>query len=306
MKPLIDAVADGVYQINLTPPIAGFDDFISAWLVTGPPALVVDAGPSATGAQLLRALETLGIAWLDYILLTHIHLDHAGAAGRLAGRFPEARVVCHPKAIPHLVDPTRLWEGSRKVLGALADAYGPIAPLPAERLVSAAGFAQDGVEAVLTPGHAAHHVSFFSSAALFAGEACGVHYALPGGRDYMRPATPPAFLMDAALASIDALIARAPGRMVVGHFGMKPDGVGLLRRHRAQLLFWERWMTERIGATAAAEAVERCAQGLLADDPLLGAFGRFPEPARERERYFLKNSISGFLGWVAGKGSGAG
>jgi glyoxylase-like metal-dependent hydrolase (beta-lactamase superfamily II) len=300
VKPLINAVADGVYQINLTPPIDGFEDFISAWLVMGPPPALVDVGPAATGPQLLRALEALGIARLDYLLLTHIHLDHAGAAGRIAARFPAAKVVCHPKAIPHLVDPTRLWEGSRKVLGALADAYGPIAPLPAERLVSADGFAEEGLEAVPTPGHAVHHVSFFSPAALFAGEACGVHYTLAGGREYMRPATPPAFFMDTALASIDALIARAPGPMVVGHFGMKPDGLALLRRHRAQLLFWERWMNARTGAFAPEEAVERCAQGLLAEDPLLGAFGLFPEPARERERYFLKNSISGFLGWVAG------
>ncbi len=301
MKPTINTVADGLYQINLTPPIEGFDDFISAWLVTGPPSLVVDVGPSATGAQLARALETLGISRLDYILLTHIHLDHAGAVGRLAAQFPEATVVCHPKAIPHLVDPTRLWEGSRHVLGPVAEAYGPIEPLAAERLVSAEGFVRDGVEAVLTPGHAAHHVSFFSPAALFAGEACGVHYALPGGREYMRPATPPVFLMGTALNSIDALIARAPRRMVVGHFGMKADGAGLLRRHRGQLLYWERWLSERLGAYAAEEAVERCVQGLLLEDPLLEAFGLFPQPARERERYFLKNSISGFLGWVAGK-----
>jgi glyoxylase-like metal-dependent hydrolase (beta-lactamase superfamily II) len=302
VTPRIIEVADGVYQINLTPPMEGFEDFISAWLVTGEPACLIDVGPASTGEQLIRTLEALGILRLDYILLTHIHLDHAGAVGRLSGRFPAARVVCHPAAIPHLVDPQRLWAGSLKVLGAMADAYGPIAPLPAERLVSAEGFARDGLEALLTPGHAAHHVSFFSPAVLFAGEACGVHYCLPGGGDYLRPAAPPPFFMDAAVGSIDALIARAPGRMAVGHFGMKADGVGLLCRHREQLRFWERWIGERIGAEeAAGQAVEACLEGLLGEDPLLGAFERFPGPARERERYFLRNSIRGFLGWVFGR-----
>jgi glyoxylase-like metal-dependent hydrolase (beta-lactamase superfamily II) len=298
LEPEINAVEDGVYQIVLTPPIEGFADFISAWLVTGPPAFLVDVGPASTAGQLAHALDTLGTSRLDYILLTHIHLDHAGAIGQIARRFRTAGVVCHAKAIPHLVDPAKLWEGTRKVLGPVADGYGPLEPLPAERFVAAQGFAADGIEAVITPGHAAHHVSYFSSAALFAGEACGVHYALPGGRDYMRPATPPAFFMNNALDSIDALIARRPERVVVGHFGMKPNGTDLLRRHRGQLLFWEQWMSARIGRCAAGEEVSCCVEGLLAEDPLLGAFTLFPRASQERERYFLKNSVSGFLGWL--------
>jgi glyoxylase-like metal-dependent hydrolase (beta-lactamase superfamily II) len=298
LEPKINAVADGVYQITLTPPIEGFADFISAWLVKGPPTFLVDVGPASTANQLAQALETLGISRLDYILLSHIHLDHAGAVGRIARWFPSAKILCHAKGIPHLVDPAKLWEGTRRVLGPLADGYGPLEPLPAERFVAAQGFAADGIEAVITPGHAAHHVSYFSPAALFAGEACGVHYALPGGRDYMRPATPPTFFMNTALESIDALIARAPDRMVVGHFGIKQNGADLLRRHREQLLFWEQWMSGRVGQRAADEAVLRCVEGLLAEDPLLGAFGLFPQPAQERERYFLKNSVSGFLGWL--------
>jgi len=299
LKPYTNAVEDGVYQITLNPPLEGFADFISVWLVKGPPTFLVDVGPASTAAQLAHAIETLGFSRLDYILLTHIHLDHAGAVGQVAGRFRTAKVVCHAKGIPHLVDPAKLWEGTRKVLGPVADGYGPLEPLPAERFVAAQGFAADGIEAVITPGHASHHVSYFSPAALFAGEACGVHYALPGGRDYMRPATPPTFFMNTALDSIDALMARAPGRMVVGHFGMKPNGADLLRRHRGQLLFWEQWMSARIGQCAADEAVPCCVEGLLAEDPLLGAFSLFPRPAQERERYFLKNSVSGFLGWLA-------
>jgi glyoxylase-like metal-dependent hydrolase (beta-lactamase superfamily II) len=298
MKPYISAVADGVYQITLTPPLEGFTEFISAWLVKGPPAFLVDVGPASTVDQLSRALAALGVSRLDYILLTHIHLDHAGAAGQIARRFPAATIVCHAKGIPHLVDPSRLWEGTRTVLGSVALGYGALEPVPAERFVDAQGFAAGGIHALLTPGHAAHHVSYFTAAALFVGEACGVLYRLADAQDYMRPATPPTFLMTTALHSLDDLIARTPERMVVGHSGMWENGCALLRRHREQLLFWERWMSAHSGSCPAEEAIQRCAEGLLAGDPLLASFSAFSKPVQERERYFLKNSVSGFLGWL--------
>ena len=298
MDPNINAVAEGVYQITLTPPLEGFADFISAWLVTGRPAFLVDVGPGSTVNQLLRALDSLRISHLDYILLTHLHLDHAGAAGTISRRFPGARMVCHEKGIAHLIDPAQLWEGTRKVLGPVAAGYGPLDPVPAERLIAAQGFSADGIAAVITPGHAPHHVSYFTASGLFAGEACGVRYLLGEGREYLRPATPPRFFLNVALASIDGLIAHSPGRMLIGHFGMTEDGTGLLKRHRNQLLFWEKWLSREAERYPSEEVVESCAEGLLVEDPCLAAFHDFPAPARKRERYFLKNSINGFLGWL--------
>jgi glyoxylase-like metal-dependent hydrolase (beta-lactamase superfamily II) len=298
LGPQISVVEDGIYQITLSPPMDGFSDFISAWLVQGRPSFLVDVGPASTAGQLLAALNTLGVTRLDYIFLTHIHLDHAGAIGQISARFPQARIVCHEKGIPHLVDPTQLWEGTRKVLGAVADGYGALDPVPPERFVPAQGFAADGIAALITPGHAPHHVSYFTPACLFAGEACGVWFRFGGGHEYMRPATPPRFLMNVALASIETLIACAPTRMVVGHFGMVEDGAQLLTRHREQLVFWEKWIGERIGEPTGDAAVSRCMEGLLAEDPLLSAFDRFPPPAQKREQYFMGNSINGFLGWL--------
>ncbi len=296
--PQINAVADGVYQITLTPPLDGFSDFISAWVVTGHPSFLVDVGPGSTADQLLQGLDSLGVARPDYLLLTHIHLDHAGAAGAISRRFPEARVVCHAKGIPHLVDPTQLWEGSRKVLGPIAEGYGPLEPIPAERFVAAQEFRDETLIALLTPGHAAHHVSYRSARGLFAGEACGVYYQLGEGREYLRPATPPRFFLDSALASVDALIEQAPSRMMIGHFGAVEDGAKLLKRHRKQLIFWEEWLSRMARRYSAEEALDVCAEGLLQEDPCLAAFRAFPEPAQRRERYFLKNSINGFLGWL--------
>jgi glyoxylase-like metal-dependent hydrolase (beta-lactamase superfamily II) len=298
VDPHINQVAEGVYQVVLTPPLDGFADFISAWVVVGPPSFLVDVGPGSTADQLLRALEDLGIARLDYLLLTHIHLDHAGAAGAISRRFPEARVVCHAKGIPHLVDPTQLWEGSRKVLGTVAEGYGPLDSIPAERFIAAQEFHAGGISALLTPGHAVHHVSFLTDRGLFAGEACGVRYQLGEGREYLRPATPPRFFLDVALASVDALIDQAPSRMMIGHYGMVEDGLELLKRHRGQLLFWEKWLARMAGRHSAGVLLDVCAQGLLAEDPCLADFRAFSESAQNRERYFLKNSINGFLGWI--------
>lgn len=297
VEPRITRVADNLDLVHLTPPLEGFSDFIGAWLSIGPPAFLVDVGPGSTADQLIAALEHRGISRLDYILLTHIHLDHAGAAGRISERFPQAAVVCHENAMAHLVDPARLWEGSRKVLGAVASGYGPLVPTARERLTPAHEFRDAGIVPILTPGHAPHHVSYLTPEVLFAGEAAGVWYPLPDSSPYMRPATPPQFLMDVALASIDALIARAPARMAVGHLGLCADGVGLLRRHRRQLLFWEAWIAERLPGFPPDQAPRLCLEGLLAEDPLLASLERFPPQARSREAYFLMNSIMGFLGW---------
>jgi glyoxylase-like metal-dependent hydrolase (beta-lactamase superfamily II) len=298
----IDAYGGGLSLIHLVPPLAGFDEFIGAWHVTGPPAFLVDVGPGSTAGQLLQALDSLGVTRLDYILLSHIHLDHAGAIGRMSQRFPRARIVCHEKGIPHLVDPAQLWAGARKVLGRVADGYGPIDPVPPGRFIPAQGFEADGITARITPGHAPHHVSYLSPAGLFAGEACGVWYPFPGGGDYMRPATPPRFFLDVALKSIEVLIACAPTRMALGHLGLVEDGLSLLHRHRDQLLFWETWLAAFVHASGGGEILEQARDGLLREDPRLGAFGRFPRAAQEREAYFLGNSISGFLGWVSEAG----
>jgi glyoxylase-like metal-dependent hydrolase (beta-lactamase superfamily II) len=303
MEADIRPFGDGVFMLTLTPPLEGFSNFISAWLVQGRPSFLVDVGPASTAGPLLTALDALGVTRLDYILLTHIHLDHAGAIGQVSARFPQARIVCHEKGIPHLVDPAQLWEGSRKVLQALADGYGPLDPVPPERFVAAQGFAADGIAALITPGHAPHHVSYVTPVCLFAGEACGVWYRFAGGREYMRPATPPRFFMNAALESIETLIACAPKRMVVGHFGMIEDGKERLTRHREQLRLWEEWIRDRIGGPAGEASVARCMEGLLAEDPLLAAFDQFPPPAQKREKYFMGNSINGFLGWLSAQKS---
>src|SRR6056297_1613601 len=99
----------------------GFRRFISSWLHRDKRlGFLVDPGPLSTIPHLLAELDKAGVERLDLILLTHIHIDHAGGTGALLDRYPEAKVVCHPDGIPHMIDPAQLWQGSLKVLGDLA------------------------------------------------------------------------------------------------------------------------------------------------------------------------------------------
>ncbi|PID40315.1 MAG: MBL fold metallo-hydrolase, partial [Proteobacteria bacterium] len=126
-----------LFLIVLDPPISGFQDFIGAWLVRqSGAACLVDAGPAATAGQLIEALTSLGVHDLDYICLTHIHMDHAGAVGHLARHFENARVVWHPRGSTHLVDPERLWQATVKTLGDTGLAYGRMLPVDVERLAT--------------------------------------------------------------------------------------------------------------------------------------------------------------------------
>jgi len=287
-----------LYLISLCPPVIGFEKFIGAWAFTGKKKFVVDVGPSVTSPGLLSALQTLGIHTLDYILLTHIHLDHAGGIGEMARFFPATPIVCHKTGIGHLVDPTRLWEGTVKTLGALGEAYGPVMPVSAERFVDAALFKSDSIKALITPGHAAHHVSYLAGENLFAGEAAGVYLELSSGRTYLRPATPPRLFLDTAVKSIDKLLALSPSVINYGHYGSCKNAVKMLAMHKGQLLHWERVISNVMQHTDAESLEEACLKNLLESDSLLKGLTGLNDAVQKRELGFLRNSIRGFLEYL--------
>jgi glyoxylase-like metal-dependent hydrolase (beta-lactamase superfamily II) len=293
-------LADDLFLIPLTPPITGFNNFISAWLYRGKITCLIDVGPSSTAPDLLRALQELKIDQLDYILLTHIHLDHAGAIGEIAVAFPQTPIVCHPAGISHLVEPSRLWQGTKKVLGSMALDYGPIKPVAKNRLWDSNRFHNELITPIFTPGHAAHHVSFQTEKYLFAGETGGVHIPLPENRFYLRPATPPKFFLETALQSVDALIACRGKAICYGHFGIQKDAVKMLKIHRNQLLLWEGVIKDEMDrhGNRAEDHVAASLERLLKEDPLMATFDQLPADIQEREIYFLQNSISGYLGWL--------
>ena len=301
MKASIDQIAGDLILITLNPPIDGFDNFISSWLYQGEVSFLVDVGPASTAEGLLKVLEDANVAHLDYILLTHIHLDHAGAIGEIAASFPKTPIVCHPAGIPHLVEPARLWEGTKKVLGSTAEGYGPIQAVAAERFVDAEQFTSETIVPLITPGHASHHVSYNTENYLFAGETAGVYYAISPNRFYLRPATPPRFFFDTAVESIDKLIAGNPTRLCYGHYGMTDDGLDKLKTTRRQLFSWKAIIEDQINNSDADDLIEICKAKLLREDPLVANFHALPETAKKREDYFLRNSIRGFIGYLKGE-----
>jgi len=291
MNARIMEVSRKLYLIVLSPPIEGFDDFISVWLYKGSPSFIVDVGPAVTVRQLLTALKELGVHGLDYVLLTHVHIDHAGGVSDFSAVFPETPVICHGSAIPHLIDPSILWEGSLKTLGRIARAYEPFKPVHADRLVNAEDFSSNSVVPILTPGHSPHHVSYQFQEYLFAGEAGGVF--IPES-EYLRPATPPRFFLETSVESIDRLIERDSRFICYGHVGMSPNCREMLEKSRSQLFRWERVIEEEIEKFNQEHFLTSCMDRLLQEDPLLSGFYGLNPAKREREQYFLKNSIRGF------------
>ncbi|MCD4688440.1 MAG: MBL fold metallo-hydrolase, partial [Desulfuromonadaceae bacterium] len=263
----------------------GFRQFISAWLYREEHfTLLVDPGPFSTIPHLISELRRHHIERLDYVLLTHIHIDHAGGTGALLREFPEARVICHPQGIRHLLAPEKLWQGSQKVLGKLAEEYGKILPVPADRMAFEEEIGKTGLRAFLTPGHASHHCCYLIGDLLFAGEVAGVRCEVPQGI-YMRPATPPRFHLQVALDSLDRMIALAPRRMVFAHYGLTEAALEHLRIGRRQLLLWVRGVAE-IASTEPSQKEERLLAWLMEHDEIYRNHIQLPPDIRARERYF--------------------
>ena len=296
---------DDLQLIDLDQPRPGYRKFIACWLRSRDGlTYVVDPGPANTIPHLVGELRRRGVARLDRILLTHIHLDHGGGAGQLAAAYPEARVVAWEPAHRHLVDPERLWEGSLKVLGDTARLFGEPTPVPRDRLDPPDALAPLGIGWLPTPGHAVHHVGYVDGDLLYAGEAAGMTCPVPGGARYQRPATPPRFHPDAALASLDALLALdpMPRRLAWAHHGLGGAPAPLLRDARGQIGLWLAVAADlraEFGGAWNPELQREAIRRLAAADPLFAPFAALPDDLRAREDEFLRNTLEGMLGHLA-------
>jgi glyoxylase-like metal-dependent hydrolase (beta-lactamase superfamily II) len=298
----IQNISENLFLIDLDLPLPGFRLFISSWVIkVDDRAIVIDPGPRATVPMLCEALKELGVKMIDYVLLTHIHLDHAGGCGELIAQYPEPTVVCHPQAVDHLADPERLWHGSVKVLGDLARTYGKPTPVTREKLCSVWDIQWKGyrIESLETPGHASHHLSFFLEDIVLAGEVAGVR--IPSGNPpYTRPATPPPFQPKVALRSISRVIERSPERICYGHYGMVDNGVRVLENARNQIRLWLDIIEKRRDKGFELDE-EEILEEILSRDPGVRSFHQLEPDIRERETYFIKNSIKGMAGFIKGQ-----
>lgn len=259
-------VADGVIELDTL--LGGWERVTAGYLIEGTAPVLVETGSQSSVPVLLAQLERVGLGARDLagVVVTHIHLDHAGGVGDVARAFPQATVYVHPKGARHLADPTRLVDSAARVYGPLLDSlYGRLDPTPAERI----HVLEDGEEirvgpnrslvAVDSPGHAKHHVALHDSLSgvLFAGDAVGVKLPDAG---VLRPSTPPPdFDLDSALRSLQRFAARSPTSLALAHYGLLDDPADVLAEADETLRAWATvaeaaFRDGRDIATALAEA----------------------------------------------------
>jgi glyoxylase-like metal-dependent hydrolase (beta-lactamase superfamily II) len=248
---------------------------------------LVETGPTTCRERLLRGLELAGIdrAEVRRVLVSHIHLDHAGGLGALAGSLPNAMLFAHEAGVAHLVDPSRLIASARRAWGAAADPlWGTIAAVPAGRIVALRGgesFPLKGgrLEVVATPGHARHHLAFYDEAtgALMTGDAAGVRLA---GGWRPRPAVPPPDLDLAELfASLDRMERLHPRRILYTHFGESPDGPADLESYRTAVA---QWRDTALEAARTDPSIPSVARALRASEERAAAGAGRMDPQGER------------------------
>ncbi|MDO5115133.1 MAG: MBL fold metallo-hydrolase [Synergistaceae bacterium] len=290
-----------LYRINLPIPRGGFESFLDGWLIRDEKrrrTLLVETGPASAVGELLRQLDSNGVEKIDYLLFTHIHLDHSGGAGHFLKAHPETKATVPAKGRQHLIDPRKLIEGSRGSLGSLCDLYGEPLPVPEENMLRPEE-AIPGLTVIDTPGHAPHHSSYIyeldGRRLLFAGEAAGCWFPLDGGDFFMRPAAPHKFFYDTAIASLEKLLALEDIDLVCfPHSGWLKDGKELFLRAKEQMKLWLE-ITSSLPASADREAA---AAALKAGDPMLKKLALLPEAVRKREEFFIRQSANGYLGWL--------
>lgn len=295
VEPEILTITPNIWLLHLQPPIPGYNKFIGPYLISGRKNAVVDTGPAAAIPSLLSSLTKIGMnpEDIDYIVFTHIHIDHAGGAGGVARALPNARVLAHIRAHEHLINPIALWEASLKVLGDYAIKSGPIEPVSEDRLMDATDQMKLDLgheltlEIYLTPGHAVHHLSLFDRAngVLLAGEAAGV--CINGA---IRMATPPPFKLEVTLSSIDKLIALEPRKLCYSHFGCYDNGLERLKLYRRKLVEWYEIISS---AASGGKNPEEILKVLREKDKDLDYLDKLDSDVYSRELSLLVNSIRG-------------
>jgi glyoxylase-like metal-dependent hydrolase (beta-lactamase superfamily II) len=248
----------------------GYSKVIATGVLEGPSGIgLLDPGPTSTLHALESGLRAIGrqLEEVKALLLTHIHLDHAGASGTLAARLPSLRVYVHQRGAPHMVDPTKLMESAARLYGDRMDElWGEMRPVPGDRLqVLTGGERLDllgrTLQVAYTPGHASHHVSYLdqSSGIAYVGDTAGIRRV----SDYITAPTPPPDIdLEAWEPSLQTIEGWRPSALYLTHFGAFTDVSEHLRRFRIVLDAQAR----RVKATLEGEGSDQDRMQRFTDD----------------------------------------
>ncbi len=299
------SIGAGVLEIDTL--LGGWEKVTAGYLINARAPVLIETGSQSSVPVLLAELDRLGVGPSDLagVIVTHIHLDHAGGVGDVAEAFPRATVYVHAKGARHLVDPTRLVDSAGRVYGDLLDGlYGRMTATDPERIKVLEDGDQVRVDAgrvlvaVDSPGHAKHHLGIHDSTSgiLFAGDAVGVRLPDVG---VLRPSTPPPdFDLDLAIGSLHRFAARRPAAIALAHYGLLSDPESLLSEAEEVLRRWSEvaqaaWIA---GTDIAASLEEAFGAEMSGVDP------------RDSERLETLNGVhsnaAGFRRWLDKRGEG--
>jgi glyoxylase-like metal-dependent hydrolase (beta-lactamase superfamily II) len=294
-------IGENLFLIDLE--TGGFKNLIASYVLKGDQTIIVETGPTSSINNLLSGLKEIGVKTEDvtYVALSHVHLDHGGGAGTLLKSLPNAKVIAHPRGIPHLLNPEKLWLQSQAVLGQVAETYGKPEPVPKDRLIAATeGMTFDAgsnarLKVVETLGHAAHNVSYHElvSNGVFPGDAAGIYLS---EFNAVIPTSPPPFRLDIALVSLDKLISLNPAFLYYSHFGKASDAVQRLKDYALQLKLWASIAAEGVKAGQRAEVIR---ERILLEDEVICRIASFLKAHPIFMKTAIENSVQGFIDYAA-------
>lgn len=296
------AIGKNLYQVELD--TGGIKQLICSYIIAGSKPMLVESGPTNSVPNLLSGIQELGIKpeAIKYVAVTHVHLDHGGGAGTLLKHLPNAKVLVHPRGMPHLVDPERLWPSSQAVLGFVSEVFGKPEPVPKDRIIplteGSFDLGEGGKLTVLeTLGHASHNLSFHESFnnGVFPGDAAGTYLV---AFDALIPTTPPPFFLDSALASLDKLIRLKPTALYFSHFGKATDAVRRLNEYKVQLQLWADIAEEGVDKGWSLEQVR---DKIIAQDPVMGRIADYVKSHPIYSKTVLENCVLGFIEYAKHK-----
>lgn len=279
----------------------GLKNLICSYIINGKKPMLVESGPTNSVPRLVSGLKELDInpADVQYVAITHVHLDHGGGAGTLLKYLPNAKILVHPRGMSHLVDPERLWPSSQAVLGFISDIFGKPEPVPKERIIPVTEGSFDlgdgGKLTVMeTLGHASHNLSFLESfnGGVFPGDAAGTY--IPEF-DVVVPTTPPPFHLEAALASLDKLISVEPTVLYYSHFGKASNALQRLKDYKVQLQLWADIAEEGVKNNWS---LERILDRIIAEDRVMHEHAGFFRSHPIYSKTVLENCVRGFIDYA--------
>lgn len=295
---MITQIQDGLYLIDTM--ALGIRKFAAAYLLVDEKVALIDTGYASSLNVLLSDIRSVGLepSELDYVIVTHVHLDHAGAAGSLTKIATKAKVLAHPRGVKHLIDPTRLISNVEEIYGQSAARFGKVEPVPPDRIYGV----EDGacvslgrmrLRFIHTQGHAPHHLCVYeeTNSLLFTGDAVSGMYS-----DFpilVPPSVPPSFNFSGLIEDLRRLMSLEPRFLMVTHFGVRKASKNVFEDEISLLNWWKDFIASEREKSSDIESITDAACKALAK-----RFGVNVNDVPEYVRVSIKLAVEGMLGYL--------